>query len=180
VSALAETVSPGAQGLLFAPYLSGERHPYSDPLARGAFVGLTVRHRMADMVRATMEGVGFAMRDLVELSRMKGIQPTSAAISGGAANSSVWRQIMTDIMNMPLYTVNTTAGAALGAAILAGVGVGAWADVPTASSLLIHQIDATQPHEDEVAAYDVLYQAYHQLYPALRATFAALAEFEAR
>jgi xylulokinase len=180
VSALAETVSCGAQGLLFAPYLSGERHPYSDPLARGAFVGLTVRHRMADMVRATMEGVGFAMRDLVELSRMKGIMPTSAAISGGAANSSVWRQIMTDIMNMPLYTVNTTAGAALGAAILAGVGVGAWADVPTACSMLIHQIDATQPHEDEVAAYDVLYQAYRQLYPTLRATFAALAEFEAR
>lgn len=172
------SVPRGANGLLFAPYLSGERHPYPDPLARGAFVGFTLRHGRAQMVRATMEGVAFGMRDLVEIARDKDIHPPSAAVSGGAANSPIWRQIMTDIMNFPLYTVNTTAGGAFGAAILAGIGAGAWPDVPSACGALIHQVDTTEPDADGVAAYERIYAAFRELYPALRGLFATLSTLD--
>ncbi|MBE0688730.1 MAG: xylulokinase, partial [Anaerolineae bacterium] len=171
-------VPRGANGLLFAPYLSGERHPYPDPLARGAFVGFTLRHGRTQMVRATMEGVAFGMRDLVEIARDKDIHPSSAAVSGGAANSPIWRQIMTDIMNFPLYTVNTTEGGAFGAAILAGVGAGEWPDVPSACHALIHQVDTTQPDAPGVAAYERVYAAFRQLYPALRDLFTTLAPLD--
>ncbi|MEZ4668560.1 MAG: xylulokinase, partial [Anaerolineae bacterium] len=148
LNAMVEKVPRGSLGLLFAPYLAGERHPYYDPLARGAFVGLTLRHGLKEMARAVMEGVAFGMRDLLEILRDKGIHPPSAVISGGAANSAVWRQLMTDVMNIPLYTVNTTEGAAYGAAILAGVGGGVWHDVPTACSQLVHKIDEGQPNAE--------------------------------
>jgi xylulokinase len=178
LSQLAASVPPGSLGLLFAPYLTGERHPYADPLARGAFVGLTLRHGLAHMTRAVMEGVAFGLRDLIELMRDKGINPPSAAVSGGAVNSPVWRQLMADIFGIPLYTVNTTEGAAYGAAILAGVGGGAWPDVPTACAQLIHKVDEIQPDPAYVGEYERLYPAFRGLYPALKGTFANLGEFE--
>src|SRR6185295_83322 len=145
LSERAASVLPGSLGLLFAPYLTGERNPHPDPFARGAFVGLTLRHGLPHMVRAVMEGVAFGMRDNLELLRAQGVRPPSAAVSGGAANSPTWRQMMADIMGIPLYTVNTTEGAAFGAAILGAVGVGAWPDVPTACAQLIHKVDEIQP-----------------------------------
>ncbi|MCC6613342.1 MAG: xylulokinase [Anaerolineae bacterium] len=172
------SVPRGANGLLFAPYLSGERHPYPDPLARGAFVGFTLRHGLAHMVRSTMEGVAFGMRDLVEIARDKDIYPPSAAVSGGAANSPIWRQIITDVMNMPLYTVNTTAGGAFGAAILAAVGAEAWPDVPSACHALIQQVDTTQPDATGVEAYERIYAAFRQLYPALKDLFVTIAPLD--
>lgn len=178
LSERAASVPPGSLGLLFAPYLTGERNPHPDPYARGAFVGLTLRHTLAYMVRAVMEGVAFGMRDNLELLRAQGVQPESAAVSGGAANSPVWRQLMTDIMGIPLYTVNTVDSSAFGAAILAAVGAGAYPDVPTACAQMIRKVDETQPIAEGKAAYERLYPAFQGLYPALKQTFAALSQFE--
>ncbi len=173
-----ESVVRGSLGLLFAPYLTGERNPHPDPYARGAFVGLTLRHGLAHMARAVMEGVAFGMRDLLELLRSLGLDPQRAVVSGGAVNSAVWSQLMTDIAGIPLYTINTTEGAAFGAAILASVGAGAWPDVATACNQLVRPVDEMQPDPAGVAEYERLYPTFRQLYPALQATFAALAEFE--
>ena len=178
LSALAGAVPRGADGMLFAPYLTGERHPHPDPLARGAFVGLTLRSGMGQLVRAVMEGVAFGLRDNLELLRSLGVEPATAAVSGGASKSPVWRQILTDIAGIPLYTVNSSEGAALGAAILAAVGAGAWPDVPSVCNAFIRQVDISTPDPAAVADYARLYPAYRALYPALRASFVALAEFE--
>ncbi|KPV53744.1 xylulose kinase, partial [Kouleothrix aurantiaca] len=178
LSALAGAVPRGADGLLFVPYLTGERHPHPDPLARGAFVGLTLRSNMGQLVRAVMEGVAFGLRDNLELLRGLGVVPATAAVSGGASKSPVWRQILTDILGIPLYTINSSEGAALGAAILAAVGAGAWPDVASACNDLIRQEDVSTPAHDAVADYERLYPVYSGMYPALRDSFAALAAFE--
>ncbi len=174
LSDLAAASPRGSLGLLFTPYLSGERHPHPDPLARGSFVGLTTRHTMGDCVRAVMEGVAFGLRDNFDLLRAQGIQPVSAAVSGGAANSPVWRQILADTLNVPLYTVNTTEGAAFGAAILAAVGIGAFADVPGACAKLVHTVDRIDPQPEGVAFYDHQHTLFAQIYPALRTLNAQL------
>jgi xylulokinase len=158
--------------------MTGERNPHPDPLARGAFVGLTLRHGIAEMARAVMEGVAFGMRDQLELLRAQGIEPEDAVISGGAAKSPVWRQMVTDIMGIPMYTVNTTEGAAFGAAILAAVGAGAYPDVPSATAEMVRKVDQTDPNPDAVQVYEELYPAYQGLYPALKNSFHALAAFE--
>ncbi len=178
LSDLAGQVPRGAAGLLFAPYLSGERHPHPDPLARGAFVGLTLRSTLGHLVRAVMEGVAFGLRDNLELLAARGVVPASAAVSGGAAQSPVWRQILTDIADIPLYTVAGGEGAAFGAAVLAAVGAGAWPDVPSACAELVRTVDETRPAPEAAADYGRLYPIYRQLYPALQEPFAALAAFE--
>jgi xylulokinase len=178
LNTMVETVPRGSLGLLFAPYLTGERNPHPDPLARGAFVGFTLRHGLAHMARSVMEGVAFGMRDQLELLRSQGVHPTEAVISGGATRSAVWRQMFTDIIGLPLYTINTTEGAAFGAAILAAVGVGAYPDVPSACRAMIRRVDTTYPDPAGVAEYERLYPAFKGVYPALKTTFAQLAEFE--
>ncbi|MFN8376106.1 MAG: xylulokinase [Anaerolineae bacterium] len=178
LNALVERVPRGSEGLLFAPYLTGERHPHPDPYARGALVGFTLRHSVPHMVRAVMEGVSFGMRDTLELLRALGVNPKEAVISGGAANSPVWRQLTTDIMGIPLYTVNTSEGGALGAAILGAVGVGAFPDVPTACAQMVHRADTVHPDAAGVADYERLYPTFRGLYPALKDTFHALGAFE--
>src|SRR5579859_586287 len=178
LSERAASVPPGSLGLLFAPYLTGERHPHPDPTARGAFVGLTLRHGLPHMVRAVMEGVAFGLRDNLELLRAQGTQPTAAAVSGGAAISPVWRQLLADVVNLPLYTVNTTEGAALGAAILGAVGVGAWPNVPAACADLIRKADELTPQPEGVAVYERLYPVFREVYPALSGISAALMRFE--
>lgn len=174
----AESVPRGAQGLLFAPYLTGERNPHPDPYARGAFVGLTLRHGLPHFIRAVMEGVAFGMRDQLELLRALGVNPQEAVLSGGAANSPVWRQLTTDIMGIPLYTVNTSEGGAFGAAILAAVGAGLYPDVPTACAQMVRKVEVFQPDPQGVAEYERLYPSYRALYPALKDTFSALHAFE--
>lgn len=174
----AESVPRGANGLLFAPYLTGERNPHPDPLARGAFVGLTLRHGLPHMIRAVMEGVAFGMRDQLELLRSLGVNPTEAVVSGGAANSPVWRALMTDIMGIPLYTINTNEGAAFGAAILASVGVGDFPDVPTACAEMVRKVETSHPDTAGAADYARLYPTFQGLYPALKNSFAQLAAFE--
>ncbi|MEZ4671585.1 MAG: xylulokinase [Anaerolineae bacterium] len=174
----AESVPRGAQGLLFAPYLTGERNPHPDPFARGAFVGFTLRHGLPHMIRSTMEGVAFGMRDQLELLRSLGVNPAEAVVAGGLVNSPVWKQLTTDIMGIPLYTVNTGESSAFGAAILAAVGAGAYADVPTACAAMVRREETIQPDAAAAADYERLYPAFRGLYPALKDTYAALAQFE--
>lgn len=171
-------VPRGSLGLLFAPYLTGERNPHPDAFARGGFVGLTLRHGTAHMARAVMEGVAFGMRDNLELLREQGVNPPEAVLGGGAANSAIWRQMMTDIMGIPLYTVNTAEGAALGAAVLAAVGAGVYPDVPTACAAIVRKEMEIQPDPAGVADYNRLYPIFKSVYPALKETFAALFKFE--
>ncbi|MBE7471620.1 MAG: xylulokinase [Anaerolineales bacterium] len=165
----AKDVPPGSEGLLFLPYLTGERTPHPDPLARGAFVGLTVRHNQAHFSRAVLEGVAFGLRDSFELMKSAGLaQITQVRVSGGGAKSPLWRQILADTLNAELVTVNTTEGAAYGAALLAGVGVGAWPDVDTACQTSINITGSTSPQPDTAARYEQVYAEYRQLYPALK------------
>ena len=180
INQYAETVPRGSEGLLFAPYLTGERHPHYDPLARAAFVGLTLRHGLPHMIRSVMEGVAFGMRDQLELLRSLGVNPADAVVSGGAVNSAVWSQLLTDIMGIPLYTVNTTEGAAFGAAILGTVGAGEWPDVPTACAHMVKKVDQIDPVAQGVETYERLYPIFSKLYDALADTFPALAQFESR
>lgn len=172
----AAAVPIGCEGLLFLPYLTGERTPHPDPLARGAFVGLTVRHSLPYLSRAVIEGVSFGLRDSFELIKTgSGAAITQVRVSGGGAKSPLWRQILADVMNAELVTVNTTEGAAYGAALLAGVGAGAWPDVDSACRRTIHVTGSTQPNPSAVAEYERWYQVYRGLYPALKPTFDAVA-----
>ena len=172
----ATAVPAGCEGLLFLPYLTGERTPHPDPLARGAFVGLTVRHGLPHMTRAVLEGVAFGLRDSFELIKAgSGAAITQVRVSGGGAKSLLWRQILADVMGAELVTVNTTEGAAYGAALLAGVGAGVWPDVDAACRRTIHVTGSTQPHQDTLSEYERWYQVYRGLYPALKPTFEAVA-----
>jgi xylulokinase len=165
----AADVPAGAEGLLFLPYLTGERTPHPDPLARGAFAGLTVRHGMAHTTRAVLEGVAFGLRDSFELIKSAGLSSIDQVrISGGGARSPLWRQILADVFDAELVTVNTTEGAAYGAALLAGVGVGAWSDVDSACLATVRETGSTLPARGQVETYEKVYGLYRQLYPALK------------
>ena len=167
----AEAIPPGSDGLLFLPYLTGERTPHPDPLARGAFVGLTVRHTRAHLARAVLEGVAFGLRDSFALMQSAGLAGVAQArISGGGTRSQLWRQILADVLQVELATINTTEGAAYGAALLAAVGSGAFASVPEACQQVIRVTGVTRPGET-TAVYDALYPLYRRLYPALQPTF---------
>ncbi len=170
----AATVPPGAEGLLFLPYLTGERCPYPDPNARGAFVGLTLRHTKAHLVRAVLEGVSFGLRDSLELIKQLGVPIEQVRASGGGARSALWRQIQADVFNTELVLVNVTEGAAFGAALLAGVGTGVYKDVHEAVNKAIRVISSTAPQPDAVMVYQRLYPSYRALYRALKPTFDAL------
>jgi xylulokinase len=177
----AAEVPVGSEGLLFLPYLTGERTPHPDPLARGAFVGLTVRHTQPHMTRAVLEGVAFGLRDSFELIRAVGatgrspLQINEVRVSGGGAKSPLWRQILADVLNAELVTVNTTEGAAYGAALLAVTGTGAYPDVDSACAAVIRTTGHTTPSLAS-ATYQELYPLYRDLYPALRPTFNAITE----
>lgn len=172
----AAQVTPGAGGLLFLPYLSGERTPHADPLARGGFLGFTLQHSQAHLTRAVLEGVAFGLRDNLLL-----LQEAGAAVagelrmSGGGARSALWSQILADVLDTELATVNVLEGAAYGAALLAGVGVGVWPSVPQACKACIQVTGRVSPDPTRRAVYDSLYAVYRQVYPATRAIAHALA-----
>ncbi|MCB0114195.1 MAG: xylulokinase [Caldilineaceae bacterium] len=168
----AADIPAGSEGLLFLPYLTGERTPHPDPLARGAFVGLTVRHSQPHMTRAVLEGVAFGLRDSFELMRNAGLgQVDQVRVAGGGARSALWRQILADVFNAELVTVNTTEGAAYGAALLAAVGADFWPDVESACAATVQITGSTRPHPENIAFYDEAYRRYGQLYPALKPIF---------
>ncbi len=168
----AESVPAGCEGLQFLPYLSGERTPYPDPLARGAFIGLTVRHGRGHLTRAVLEGVSFGLKDIFRLLQDAGLGAiTQVRASGGGTRSAVWRQVLASVLETQLVTVNTTEGAAFGAALLAGVGAGAWVDVPAACRSAVRISGETSPDPIQVDAYRRAYPLYRELYPALKPSF---------
>lgn len=169
----AEQVRPGSDGLLFLPYLTGERTPYADPLARGAFVGLTIDHGRPQLTRAVLEGVAFGLRDSLELMRAAGLPaPTAVRATGGGSRSPLWRQILADVLEVPVATTSTAEGAAQGAAMLAAVGCGHFADVEEACGAFVTIGEHREPSSD-AATYRDAYARYRQLYPALAPTFHA-------
>jgi xylulokinase len=172
----AAEVAAGSEGLLFLPYLSGERAPHPDPLARGSWVGLTLRHRRGHLTRAVLEGVAFGLREIFTLMEGVGLGAVDQVrVSGGGARSTVWRQILADVLGVELVTVDTTEGAAYGAALLAGIAVGAWADIASACAQTINATERVTPNAKNVQRYSQMYKQYEMLYPALKPTFNGLA-----
>ena len=171
----AADVSAGSDGLFFLPYLTGERTPHPDPLARGAFVGLTVRHSFPHLTRAVLEGVSFGLRDSFELMKSVGLENISQVrVTGGGARSPLWRQILADVFGAEIVTVNVEEGAAYGAALLAGTGSGAFRSVESACDETIQITGSTSPGNDQ-NVYEKLYLLYRDLYPALKPTFIGVA-----
>ena len=171
----AEKSPIGANRLLFLPYLMGERSPLLDSNARGAFVGLSAMHTRRDLLRAVMEGVMYSQRQNLDILRGMHVVPEKMLACGGGAKSPFWRQMMADIFDMPVATVQNTEGPALGAAILAGVAGGLYDSVPKACEALIHDQEPLQPDAQRHAAYEPFYQLYTRLYPGLADAYAALA-----
>jgi xylulokinase len=171
LSGEAESVPAGAEGLLFLPYLSGERTPHPDPLARGAFVGLTLAHERRHLVRAVLEGVAFGLRDGLDLMVGAGLPaPAQIRASGGGTASPVWCQVLADVLDAEIATVTTTEGAAFGAALLAAVGTGWFASAEEAAAQLVTATPVASPGPDRTAYAD-RHAAYRELYPALAPSF---------
>jgi len=172
VKAAAE-VPPGSDGLLFLPYLTGERTPHPDPLARGAFVGLTVRHDLRHLTRAVLEGVAFGLRDGLDLMVGAGLPaPAQVRASGGGVRSGLWRQILADVLDAEIATVQTEEGAAYGAALLAAVGA-EWFDTVESAAAAVVSVKPSASPTDSVPLYREVHGRYRDLYPALAPTFHA-------
>ncbi|HEV2765954.1 MAG TPA: xylulokinase [Pyrinomonadaceae bacterium] len=159
---------PGSEGVLWAPYLMGERTPHLDPHARAALVGLTAAHTRAHVMRAVLEGVAFSLRDTFEIFREMSVPVEAVRLGGGGARSALWRQIQADVYGREVETVNTEEGAAYGAALLAGVGGGAWASVDEACERVVEVARRVPPEPSAVEVLDRQYESYRRLYPALR------------
>jgi xylulokinase len=159
----------GSDGLLWAPYLMGERTPHLDPNARGALVGLTAQHTRAHVIRAILEGVAFSLRDTFTIFRELGVPVKSIRLGGGGARSSLWQQIQADIYGMPVDLVVAEEGAAYGAALLAGVGAGVWRSVEAACETAVHVAKRVEPIGKNLELMNRRYEEYRKLYPALRA-----------
>jgi xylulokinase len=161
----------GSEGLLFLPYLAGERTPYADPDARGAFAGLSLRHDRGALVRAVLEGVAYGLRDSLDLVCELGDRPTLGRVSGGGARSKLWLQIVASVLELPLERVAVDEGAAFGAAILGGVAAGVWPDVHAAVAATVAPRERIEPVDEWVEVYRQQRERYRALYPALREVF---------
>jgi xylulokinase len=172
----ADQIPPGAEGLIFLPYLTGERTPHRDPLARGAFVGLTLRHTQAHMTRAVVEAISFGLRDSLELVRQSGIHVSEVRAAGGGARSPIWRQWLADIFDAEITLINSSEGGAMGVALLAGVGTGVWRTTREACNAVLRVTSRTEPTKDAGTrrAYDEAYAQFRALYPTLKESFHAL------
>jgi xylulokinase len=167
----AALAGPGAEGLFFLPYLTGERTPHFDPDAKGAWIGLTVRHGRAHMIRSVLEGATYAMRDSLELIREMGVAIAEVRVSGGGARNPLWKQIQADIYGCNVHTLNSTEGPAFGVALLAQVGTGGFSSVQEACGATIRAVSSTQVDPAVKAHYDRGFAIYRQLYQDLRASF---------
>src|SRR5438067_2225471 len=165
----AAAVPPGAEGVLFQPYLSGERTPHADPDARGAFVDLELRHGRGQLTRAVLEGVAYALRDSLELLRALGVEPEVGRVSGGGARSRLWLRIVASVLGLPLETTAAEEGSAFGAALLAGIRDGVLADAAEAVEACVRVRDTIEPDPAWSRVYEDGYGRYRGLYPALRA-----------
>jgi xylulokinase len=173
--ARAAAAPPGSEGLFFLPYLTGERCPHPDPLARGGWIGLTARTTRDMLIRSLLEGVTFGMRDALEIMKHMGIPAAQVRASGGGARSDFWRHLQADIYNLPLVLTNATEGPAYGVALLAGVGTGVWSSVEQACKATIKQTVKVSPSRKLAGLYDRHYQIYAKLYFDLQSRFPDLA-----
>lgn len=164
-------IAPGAGGLVFLPYLTGERTPHNDPNARGVFFGLSLEHRRPHLARAVLEGITFGLCDGLDLLRESGVRPREIRVSGGGARSAVWRQMMADIFGEAVTACDSPHGAAMGAALLAGAASGVFRDVRSASRMVRTGVQRTEPGA-AAEVYPDLRARYRALYPALRDEFA--------
>jgi len=166
---------PGCEGLIFLPYLTGERTPYPDPNARGVFFGLTLRHDRQHLARAVMEGVAYGLRDSFEILAGMGVPIDQVRASGGGARSPLWRQIQADVTGREHVTLNVDEGPAFGVALLAGVGAGVWQSVPAACQATVQVRQACAPDPERQTTYNRYYPIYQALYASLKDRFADVA-----
>ena len=164
----AASAPPGCDGLLWAPYLMGERTPYLDPAARGMLVGLTASHTRAHVIRAILEGVAFSLRDTFTIFQEMEVPVTTVRLGGGGARSALWRQIQADTYRHPVETVEAEEGAAYGAAILAGVGVKMWSSVDEACESVVRVSENVTPDSEHCLVLERAYAMYRRMYPAMK------------
>jgi len=164
----AASAPPGSDGVLWAPYLMGERTPYLDPNARAALLGLNASHTRGHLIRAVMEGVAFSLKDTFTIFEEMKIPVTSIRLGGGGARSPLWRQIQADVYRHEVEIVAAEEGAAYGAAILAGVGAGAWASVDQACESVVRVASRVSPNKKDSRTLQDAYRKYQDIYPALR------------
>jgi len=158
----------GADGLLWTPYLMGERTPHLDPHARGALVGLTAQHTRAHVIRAILEGVAFSLRDTLRIFGELNVPVKSIRLGGGGARSALWQQIQADVYGIPVELIEAEEGGAYGAGLLAGVGTGVWKSVEAACKTAVHVRTRVQPIRKNVGLMERRYEEYRKIYPALR------------
>jgi xylulokinase len=163
----AEQWQPGAEGLTFLPYLVGERTPHANPDARAAFAGLSVRHDRGALVRAVLEGVAYGLRDILELLRDLGVEPTVGRVSGGGSRSDLWLNIVASVLGVPLERMENEDGSAFGAALLAGVRTGLFGSVEEAVATCVRVRETIEPNPGWSDVYDSGYERFRTLYPAL-------------
>ena len=175
LTAEAAKAEPGAGGVFFLPYLTGERCPHPDPAARGGWIGITARTLRRDLIRSLLEGVTFGMRDALEIMQRMNIPITQVRASGGGARSPFWQQLQADIYKQPIVLTNATEGPAYGVALLAGVGTGLFKSVEEACKQAIKQTRKIAPNRKLAAKYDCLFETYDKLYPDLKSRFAEIA-----
>ncbi len=181
MTAAAAAAPLGADGLIYLPYLMGERSPVLDPEARGVFFGLSARHSRAHLTRAVLEGITLSQRHNLEVLQQMGIVPSELAACGGGGRSPFWRQLLADILKCHVTTIASREGPALGAAILAGVAAGIFSSVQEGCDrLVLKGQDEALPQPEACARYDAVYELYQSLYPALRGSFARLAALRSR
>ena len=173
---VAAEADAGSEGLLFLPYLTGERTPHANPNAKGGWIGLTARHGKAHMIRSLLEGITYGMRDSLEIIRGMGVPIEEIRVSGGGARSPFWRQMQADVYGLPVCTINATEGAAFGVALLAGVGTGAFNSIEEACEATISVTSVTEVAPQAAAAYERYYPIYQKLYRSLKDDFDLIAE----
>jgi xylulokinase len=164
----AATSPAGAQGLYWLPYLMGERTPHLDATARGGWIGLTAKHKRADLIRALIEGVSYSQKDCLDIVEALGVHVSAVRASGGGARSPFWRQVLADVFGKPVATLASQEGSALGAALLAMVGTGEFASVPEACNAVIRETARVEPAAGDTAVYAHGHTVYQSLYPALK------------
>jgi xylulokinase len=173
----AAAVDPGSEGLIFLPYLAGERTPYADANARGVFVGLSLRHTKAHLSRAVMEGITMSLKDCLNLGGELGVNTESVVLSGGGARNETWCQMAADMFDFQVIRSSVDEGPAFGAAVLASVGAGFYHSVEQACDKLVSIRDAYVPDPKVVTNYEKLYTLYHPLYTLLKDHFKSSADF---
>lgn len=174
LDAEADNIAPCSDGLIYLPYLMGERTPHLDPNAKGVFFGLTAKHTKPHFVRSIMEGVTFSLKDCLEIITEMGVEVSEIRASGGGGKSNIWRQMQADVFGKSICRISSDEGPALGVAILAGVGAGIYKSVPEACQEVIKVKDSLSPNEDRIKKYNDFYNIYAKLYKSLKNDFTEL------